>query len=103
MKAWVSLAVVLSCALLFGAPSKPEPKNLVPDSETAIAIAKAVLKPIYGADFVKRHVFTAEQCGHHWVVIGKVRLRRDQIATGGKLELHINAEDVTVTYIHLQL
>src|SRR5215471_8129705 len=47
----------------------------VPDSRTAIDVAKAILIPIYGNDVVRREEpFTASLDGIIWTVKGAVRL-----------------------------
>lgn len=51
----------------------PPIRNLVPDAETAIAIATAVLIPIYGERQVKfESPFTASLEGSTWLVVGHV-------------------------------
>jgi hypothetical protein len=99
----LSLAAVISFSILLCAQSVTAPPNLVPDAETAVAIAKVVLKPIYGRDFVNRKGFTAIERDGIWVVIGKSRLKPDKIAYGGTVEVRLSATDAKILYLHLGL
>jgi hypothetical protein len=49
------------------------PEGFVPTAETAIAVAEAILKPVYGKDQIEsEHPFKAVLSGNVWVVTGSV-------------------------------
>jgi len=57
--------------------SAPLPNGVVPDENTAIAIADAVLKPVYGEEQVsKERPFTAKLEGDIWTVSGTLPTRQ---------------------------
>jgi hypothetical protein len=108
---------MIAATILNGQTKSPEEKlmpdamaiapdeKLIRDAETAIAIAKLILKPLYGQDIIKRSVFTAteqEQDGL-WVVIGKPKARAGSVTVGGRVEVRMRSNDVRVTYILLDL
>jgi len=56
-----------ACAAGWSGP----PKGYVPDAVTAIAIAEAVLVPIYGEEHIRRQEpFSARLDGDNWIVLG---------------------------------
>lgn len=73
---------IVFCVLLIAAAGVPTggtqaktnyvpPDGFVPNSETAIAVAKAVLTPVYGADVIRREEpFSADLDGDVWFVHG---------------------------------
>ena len=58
----------------FAADARFEPKGgMVPNAETAVAIAVAVFKPIYGAEKIEsQRPFNAELKGEVWHVYGSL-------------------------------
>ncbi|MBZ5555417.1 MAG: YbbC/YhhH family protein [Acidobacteriia bacterium] len=97
------VAVLLVSIVSSYSQAAPPAQNLVPDSETAIALAKVILKPIYGVDFLKKKIFSAEEREGVWTVIGKSKIPPGKIAIGGVVELRINATDARIAYLHLSL
>lgn len=80
--------------------SNPETDGYVPDSLTAIGIAKAIWLPIYGKDHIERHSpFDAGLLGDTiWRITGS-RYRRtlNDWELGGSLFLDIHKTDGKVT------
>ncbi|XUM24215.1 NTF2 fold immunity protein [Bradyrhizobium oligotrophicum S58] len=69
------------------------PREFVADANTAIAIARAVLIPIYGAEAIQRkEPLTARRHGDTWVVEGTL-CGGAQNCVGGVAELHLSAQD----------
>jgi hypothetical protein len=53
------------------------PNGFIPNAETAIAVARAVLIPIYGADTIRREEpLIAEQKADRWIVRGTLNCGR---------------------------
>ena len=64
---------LLATALVTGQGAKPE-KGFVPDSETAVKIAEAVLVPVYGRQKIESEKpFDAELKDGVWTVSGTLR------------------------------
>lgn len=61
----------------------------VPNAETAIKIAEAVLLPIYGEEIYKERPFTAEQSGDTWIIKGSL----PKGYAGGVAEVEISMSD----------
>jgi hypothetical protein len=76
---------------------------LVPDSATAIELAKVLLRTVYGAHFVREKAFAASERNGVWIIIGKPRAPEGKKIAGGIIEIRMNAADVRVTYVNLQL
>jgi len=78
-------------ALTASAASGVSPKEgLVPDAETAVSIAVAVFKPIFGEQKIKsQQPFKAELKGEIWHVYGSL----PQGWLGGTAEAHISRKD----------
>jgi hypothetical protein len=74
------------------------PQNgFVPDERTAVAIAEAVLSPIYGADSIqKERPFHATLAGGVWTVMGTMPNGND---VGGVAILKLNKMDARVLYV----
>ncbi len=73
-----------------------KPKDgFVPNSETAIAIAEAVLKPIYGVDKINsERPFTSEFKDGVWVVSGSLQRGTSNVAVkGGVAMIEISKAD----------
>ena len=68
----------------------------MPDAKTAIAIAQAVLVPIYGADTIRREQpFSAKLVAGVWVVTGTEDCGDPSVhrCPGGVAEAHIAKKD----------
>jgi NTF2 fold immunity protein len=72
------------------------PQGVVPDQKTAIAIATAVLSPIYGARNIRQeHLFVEKIEGGVWFVKGKV----SSTHKGGVAEIEIAKTDGKIVFI----
>jgi hypothetical protein len=85
------LACTLFTASAFGADASFEPSGgMVPNAETAVDIAVAVFKPIYGADKIKSESpFQAEINGEVWHVYGSLPVGWK----GGTAEAELSRKD----------
>ena len=98
----IASALVVLCLTLFAtlllAQSKPKysPSNdLVPDEETAIKIAEAILTPIYGSDVVEREKpFRVHLVKGAWIVDGAIRHE-----PGGNLHIEIRKKDCRIVRV----
>ena len=86
---WVSLFLMVSA---FGVDVSAEPSgNMIPNEETAVAIAVAVFKPIYGEGKVEsQRPFHAELNGGVWHVYGTLQQGN---SLGGTAETELSRED----------
>jgi hypothetical protein len=82
------------------ANTRPAIQNLVPDEKTAIAIAVAVLAPIYGQRQIKlESPFRARLNGDVWTVEGT--LPRNHV--GGVATVTLSKEDARIiSFVHTQ-
>ena len=74
---FILLVTVLHTAGGRGGTNTPKgyvpPEGFVPTTEAAIAVAEAVLKPVYGKDQIEsEHPFKAVLSGNVWVITGSV-------------------------------
>jgi hypothetical protein len=84
----VFLATLLS-AQVKGKRSYLPPEGMVPDKETAVKIAEAVLTPIYGSKMVEREKpFRVELVKGVWIVDGALHP-----GPGGNLHIEISRKD----------
>ena len=76
----------------------------VPNADTAIAIARAVLIPIYGAKAIEaEEPLKAQRHGDIWVVQGTLPCPKGQMCVGGTAELQLSAKDGRILHvIHYQ-
>ena len=66
----------------------------MPDAATAIAAARIVLIPVYGADTIRHEErLVAEQKADRWVVRGMLQCPRPNNCTGGTAEIEIAKSD----------
>jgi hypothetical protein len=80
-----------------GRSSYSPPNGFVPDERTAIAIAEAVLSPIYGSDSIqKERPFHATLASGVWTVMGTVP---NEHQVGGVAILKLNKMDAKVLYV----
>jgi hypothetical protein len=69
--------------------------GMVPDKDTAVRIAIAVLIPIYGADAIRsQQPFVATLSGDTWTVVGTLPKNR----VGGVAEIRIAKADGRILY-----
>jgi hypothetical protein len=71
--------------------------NLVPDEKTAVAIAIAVLRPIYGDKLIKvESPFHAKLNGDNWIVEGSLSFE----LLGGVATVQLMKDDARIIKIH---
>lgn len=97
------LCLIVATLPLYSQQRPAHTDVLVPDAETAIALAKVILKPIYGENFVKRKTFTAEKRDGQWLVKGRPKVPAARVVVGGTIEMQIDMRDATVTGVFLSL
>jgi hypothetical protein len=93
-------AVVVLCAFSAQAQNPwKQPNGLVPDKQTAIKIAEAILFPIYGEDTIKRErpyrVSLRDGC---WYISGSMP-HSDEVMVGGTFFITISQWDGRVIQI----
>jgi hypothetical protein len=94
--------VLLTLALIVKATGQDVPgykpkDGFVPDSKTAIAVAEAVLKPIYGEDkILAERPFSAHLDHGIWIVTGHLP---DGFEAGGVAEARIRKSDAAILYV----
>jgi hypothetical protein len=77
-----------------GAPGYTPFGGFVPNAETAISIARAILIPIYGAGAIKaEEPLTAHRHGDTWIIEGTLPCPKDASCVGGTAELQLSAKD----------
>lgn len=71
------------------------PRGFVPNAETAIAVARAILIPIYGAEMIKREEpLVAEEKAERWIVRGTLcPTLPPNTCLGGTAEIEITKSD----------
>lgn len=78
------------------APSYQPRMGMVPNNDTAIQIAIAVLTPIYGVDAIRnQQPFVATLKGDTWTVVGTIPKER----VGGVAEIGIAKVDGRILYV----
>jgi hypothetical protein len=97
-------SLIAAFALIWSAPLAAQPSyvpsnGFVPDAATAIAIARAVLIPIYGAKVIQAEELTAEQRGDIWVVVGTLQCPKGDSCQGGTAELQLSAKDGRILHV----
>jgi hypothetical protein len=96
--------IILASSALAQTPGYIPPAGFVPNAETAISIARAVLIPIYGAKAIQaEEPLTAERHGDVWVVEGTLPCPKGGSCVGGTAELQLSAKDGRILHvIHYQ-
>jgi len=90
----VAMVVLASTAALAQTPTWP-PNGFVPDANTATAIARAVLIPIYGAATIRgEEPLKAERVGEFWHVRGTSQCLPNCL--GGVASVQISVKDGTI-------
>jgi len=70
------------------------PNGFVPNAETAVAVARAVLIPIYGANSLrKEEPFIAEERADRWIVRGTLNCEGSLTCVGGTAVVEIAKND----------
>lgn len=104
MKNWIVLLLAALCIAAVGQGYKPK-SGYVPDSETAVKIAKAVLIPVYGEKQINsERPFTAKLHEDVWTVTGTLRCSDGKGGTttscdGGVAEVRIAKDDGRVLFM----
>jgi hypothetical protein len=76
------------------------PAGFVPNAETAISIARAVLIAIYGAQAIQaEEPLTAVRHGDVWVVEGTLPCPTGSSCIGGTAELRLSAKDGQILHV----
>ena len=97
VSAVLATTLITSAAMAQSPFNYRPPKGVVPDANTAVRIAEAVLSPIYGADKIKREEpFRAISDGEVWHVRGDMHCDR---CLGGVAEIEISKTDGRVLRI----
>jgi hypothetical protein len=100
--------VLIGCLLILASTAGQSksasfiPKNgFVPDAATALAVAEAVLAPVYGKDKVlSEHPFKAILSGDKWIVTGSVPCDSPNIpCPGGAAEVQISKKSGRILYM----
>jgi len=92
----IVLALTLSAASAQEGYSPPN--GFVPDADTAIKIARAVLSPIYGEQKIKgEEPLIARLTGDTWLVVGTLRCAPSCV--GGTAEIQISKRDGRVLHV----
>lgn len=87
--------MIATSAALAQRPAFVPPKGFVPDADTAVAVARAVLIPIYGAATIRgEEPLRAERHGTSWYVNGT--LQCGPHCVGGTAFVEISAKDGTI-------
>ncbi|MGJ4901408.1 NTF2 fold immunity protein [Bradyrhizobium sp. HKCCYLS2058] len=95
----IAAALMLNISSLSAQTTFFPPKEFVADADTAIAIARAVLIPIYGAEAIQREEpLTARRQGGTWIVEGTLCGGAPN-CLGGVAELHLSAQDGRIIYV----
>jgi hypothetical protein len=91
----------ISLLLSTSATAKMDQRILVPDAETAISIAVAIFKPLYGSEKIQQ-TFQADLDGDTWsVFVSPVLPDGRTIRGGGTPEAKISRIDGRITDVHL--
>jgi hypothetical protein len=86
---FVALAALLAAQTPNGKKSYSPPEGMVPNKETAIKIAEAVLTPIYGKEVVDHEKpFRVELARGVWIIKGAIHP-----GPGGNLYIDISKKD----------
>jgi hypothetical protein len=90
------LSMVMAGACCAQDPWK-QPYGLVPDKETAIKIAEAVLFPLYGEDEIKKErPYKVELRDGVWELHGSMPTLKDSLVVGGTFYVKILQSDARV-------
>jgi hypothetical protein len=92
---------VIGLLLSTSATAQINQRILVPDAETAIEIAVAVFKPLYGSEKIQQS-FQADLQGDTWsVFVSPVLSNGRTMRGGGNPEAKISQIDGRITDVHL--
>ena len=79
------------------------PSGFVPNAETAVVIAEAVLKPVYGNDLIEsERPFKAVLKGSAWIVTGSVPCHNPPpgaVCPGGAAEVRISKKTGQILFM----
>jgi hypothetical protein len=99
----VLLAVLSVLAVGQGKPAvkeneaSPFYKDLVPDKETAVALAEILAVKIYGKENIaKQKPLVAKRVGANWVVEGTFHTKPGELRLGGVVLIKLQAKDCKV-------
>lgn len=92
----IAVCLLIGGTSMQGADSFHPKEGFVPDRDTAIAVAEAVLTPIYGRDTVQaERPYIAKLEGGVWTVIGSLPKGH----AGGTSIVRISKEDARILFL----
>ncbi len=99
----ILLAVSISGALA-GTDAKGKAKKretvCVPDEQTAIKVAEAVLESVYGKKVLEEKPYKVHSTSGYWTIEGTLRKEQGQaLIHGGVFHIEINKVDAKVLYV----
>jgi hypothetical protein len=93
-------AFILSASQAVAQEGYDPPHGFVPDAATAIAIARAVLIPIYGAKQIgAEEPLIAQRRGDSWVVDGSVTCPKEGRCDGGAAHVKLSSADGRILFV----
>ena len=104
MKLILTAVITLACGSIFGQNLTQlfdRPGGLVPDEQTAIKIAEAVLFPIYGEKIIRgEKPYLVKLADGKWTIDGSMpKTKGDEIVLGGTFHIVISQRDGQVLEI----
>jgi NTF2 fold immunity protein len=105
MKTWTTLLVLVLFSWKMAAQGYKPASGYVPDSNTAVKVAEAVLAPVYGEKHVEaERPFTATLKDGVWTVTGTFRCPDGKAGPtascdGGVAEVRISKNDARILYM----
>ena len=95
----LTLSAWLPAAQVFADTGDVPPRGFVPDAQTAVAIARAVLVPIHGrTQFSHEEPLTASRKGDNWLVSGTLQCAPQCL--GGVAAASISARNGQILSVH---
>jgi NTF2 fold immunity protein len=100
----MKVLAILACTALLAseltAQGYKPASGYVPDAETSVKIAEAVLTPVYGLKQVEaERPFVARLKKGEWTVTGPLQCPKDQVCDGGVAEVRISKADARILYM----
>ena len=100
----VASMLLFHCGVTYAQAGYVPPLGFVPNAETAVAVVRAILTPIYDPQLLKREEpLVAEQRGDTWFVHGTLPCPRPNSCLGGVVEVVIAKKDARIiSVVHSQ-
>jgi len=100
MKPWAILVLAVLLVSELAAQGYKPKSGYVPDSQTAVKVAEAVLLPIYGKEKIEsERPFTAKLKDGVWTVTGMLHCPNGNTCDGGVAEVRISKDDARILYM----